>query len=75
MNPIKYDELIEGKIKTLDAGEKKEVYDFADFLSLKKLKPQDTFMAALREGQTIGKKMGVTPADIAKEIKQSRKKQ
>ncbi len=74
MNPIKYDELIDNKIKLLSMEEKKEVYDFVEFVSLKKIKQEDVLLSALKEGQSIGRKLGVSRKDIEAEIKQVRKK-
>lgn len=73
MNLIKYEDLIDRKIKVLSTDEKKEVFNFIEFISMKKLKRNDAFLSALKESQAIGKKLGVTPRDIAKEIKLARK--
>jgi len=73
MNPIKYDELIDKKVKTLTNEEKKEVFNFVEFIELKKVRSGDVFSSALKEGQALGKKMGVTKRDIEEEIKKVRK--
>ena len=72
MNPLKYDEMIDKQIKKLTPPEKKEVFDFVEFLQLKRLKKEDVFIRALKETQAIGKQIGVTEKDIEEEIKSTR---
>jgi hypothetical protein len=72
MNSIKYEVLIDEQIKNLTLPEKKEVFDFVEFLKLRRIK-EDPFLAAIKEGQKIGKRLGVTEKDIEEEIKAVRK--
>jgi len=73
MGAVKFEALIDREVKTLSPEEKKEVYDFLEFLKLKKVKEEDVFLAALRKTQEIGKRTGVTEREIAREIKTVRR--
>jgi len=73
VNSVKYDELIDDQIKTMTILEKTEIFNFVEFLKLKKLKENDAFLEALKEGQKIGRCLRITEKDIKKEIKAVRK--
>lgn len=73
MGAVRYETLIDREVKTLSTEEKKEIYDFLEFLKLKKLKEEDAFLEALRKTQEVGKRLGITQRAIAREIKAVRK--
>jgi len=74
MRGLNYNTLIKKGIGDLDPSDQKEVFDFVEFLKLRKNTKGNTFFKAMKEGHRIGNALKITKKDILDEIQEERRR-